>query len=52
MKRVALGAVTASALTLLVGVAFAQTGWGPMGPGMMGSSQYGYPCSPGMMGLA
>ena len=55
MKRVVLGVVVASALALLVGVAFAQMGWGPMGPGMMGSSQYGYPCGssrmgPGMMG--
>jgi hypothetical protein len=50
MKRVAVGVVTAAALTLLMGVAFAQTGWGPMGPGMMGSSQYGYPCGLGTMG--
>lgn len=64
MKRVVLGVVAASALALLVGVGFAQMGWGPggqgggwgpgmMGPGMMGSpyGQYGYPCGGGgMMG--
>jgi hypothetical protein len=55
MKRVVLGVVAASALALLVGVAFAQTGWGPgggWGPGMMGRYRGGYGCGDwGMMGL-
>lgn len=51
MKRVVLGVVTASALALLVGVAFAQMGWGPMGPGMMGGYRGGYGCGWGMTSL-
>jgi len=46
MKRVVIGVIAASAFALLVGVAHAQTGWGPgggWGPGMMGGQGWTTP---------